>query len=128
MRFPPALLLLVAITAPAAAQIPSVDGTIEHPARIGGNVLPPKVLKHVDPQYSEEARRQQLSGTVLLSFVVDEKGLPQKIQVIRGIGHGLDEKAIEAVQQYRFQPAMRDGTPVSVQLKMEVRFEIYRRN
>ncbi|MBS1815419.1 MAG: energy transducer TonB [Acidobacteria bacterium] len=87
----------------------------------------PRIIDQVQPEYSEEARRQKITGDVLLSFVVDVNGKPKCIQVVRPLGHGLDEKAIEAVSQWRFRPAMKEGKPVPVQLRASVFFKIYGR-
>jgi TonB family protein len=91
--------------------------------RIGGNVSAPRVLYAADPEFSEDARRHHIAGNVLVSLVVDENGLPQNVKVLRGVGYGLDEKAVEAVKKYRFRPAMREGVPVKVQLNVEVNFQ-----
>jgi len=91
--------------------------------RIGGNVTAPRVLYTADPEFSEDARRHHIAGNVLVSLVVDENGLPQNVKVLRGVGYGLDEKAVEAVKKYRFRPAMREGVPVKVQLNVEVNFQ-----
>jgi TonB family protein len=95
--------------------------------RIGGNVSAPRVLSAPEPEFSEEARRSRISGNVLVYLVIDESGLPQDVKVIRGLGHGLDEKAVEAVSKYRFKPAMRDGVPVKVEMHVEVNFQIFTR-
>lgn len=92
--------------------------------RIGNGVSEPLVLKMAYPEFSEEARRKKVNGNVLVSLVVDENGLPQNVKVVRGLGLGLDEKAVEAVKQYRFKPAMREGVPVKVELNVEVNFQI----
>ena len=91
----------------------------------GGSVSMPKVLYYVDPEFSEEARKAKFSGNVEVYLWVDEQGNPSHIRVTRGVGMGLDEKAIEAVRQYRFKPAMKDGKPVKVDLNIEVDFHIY---
>jgi protein TonB len=62
---------------------------------------------------------------VLVHLIVDAKGVPQNVQVLRGIGMGLDEKAVEAVKQYRFKPATEGGEPVPVELNIEVNFKIF---
>jgi periplasmic protein TonB len=62
---------------------------------------------------------------VTVNLVVDTHGLPQNVRVIRGVGMGLDEKAKEAVSQYRFKPAMENGHPVPVQVNVEVNFQIF---
>jgi TonB family protein len=92
--------------------------------RIGGGVSAPIVLSKTEPEYSEEARKAKYQGTVVLMIIVDEHGLPQNIRVIRPLGLGLDEKAIEAVQKWRFRPAMKDGRPVKVEATVEVNFRL----
>ncbi len=92
--------------------------------RIGGGVSAPTLLYKVEPEYSEEARKAKHQGTVVLYIVVDDKGTPQKLRVIRPIGLGLDEKAIEAVQKWRFKPGLKDGRPVSVAATIEVNFRL----
>jgi TonB family protein len=78
-----------------------------------------------DPEYSEEARKAKYQGTVVLWLVVSPEGKPQQIQVQRSLGMGLDEKAIEAVRQWRFEPAKKDGHPVPVMINVEVNFRLY---
>lgn len=92
--------------------------------RIGGGVSAPKVLVQVEPEYSEEARKAKWQGTVLLSLVVDASGKPQNIKVVRPLGLGLDQKAIEAVEKWRFQPGMKDGKAVPVIANIEVNFRL----
>jgi protein TonB len=60
-----------------------------------------------------------------VNLIVDTHGLPQNVRVIRGVGMGLDEKALEAVRQYKFKPAMEGGKPVPVQVNVEVNFQIF---
>ncbi|MFN3322071.1 MAG: energy transducer TonB [Bryobacteraceae bacterium] len=92
--------------------------------RIGGGVSAPVPIYKVEPEYSEEARKAKFQGTVLLSIVVDEKGQTQNIKVLRPLGLGLDEKAIEAVTKWRFRPAYKDGKPVAVAANVEVNFRL----
>jgi TonB family protein len=83
----------------------------------------PRLMSKVDPEYTEQARRSGLRGTVLLRTVIDENGMPTQIAVIRGLGSGLDEKAIECVKQWRFRPAVKkDGSPIPVEVSLEVNF------
>ncbi len=70
-------------------------------------------------------RKAQATGIVLVNFVVDSKGLPQNVHVLKGVGHGLDAKAVEAVKQYKFRPAMESGQPVPVPLNVEVNFQVF---
>jgi TonB family protein len=92
--------------------------------RAGGDVSSPILLSKVEPEYSDEARKAKYSGTVLLSIVVDERGIPRDIRVVRPLGLGLDEKAIEAVRHWRFRPGMKNGRPVNVRATVEVSFRL----
>ena len=92
--------------------------------RIGGGVSAPILIHQVDPEFSEEARKAKYQGNVLVNLVVDANGNPQRIRVIRPLGMGLDEKAMEAVRQYKFKPAMENGKPVPVELNVDVNFQI----
>ena len=105
----------------ASPQPPPAPGT----ERIGNGVSAPIVLLAPSPQYSDEARRLKISGNVLVHTVVDATGAPTQVKVVRGIGHGLDEKAVQTVQKYRFKPAIKDGQPVSVEINVEVNFQIF---
>jgi protein TonB len=93
--------------------------------RVGGGVSAPRPIYDPDPEYSEEARRAKYQGTVLLWIVVGPDGRPRDVRVQRSLGMGLDEKAIEAVKQWRFVPSMKDGQPVAVQVNVEVSFRLY---
>jgi len=92
---------------------------------VGGGIGPPKVLYAPDPEFSEEARKAKFSGNVEVYLWVDEQGNPSHIRVARGVGMGLDEKAVEAVRQYKFKPAMQNGKPVKVDLYIDVNFQIF---
>jgi protein TonB len=100
----------------------STGGGVMH---IGGSVLAPRVLVAVDPEFSEEARKAKFSGDVQVYLWVDEYGNPSHVRVVRGVGMGLDEKAVEAVRQYKFKPATQNGKPVKVDLYISVNFEIF---
>ena len=93
--------------------------------RIGGGVSAPVVLFAPEPEFSEEARKAKVAGNVLVYLQVDTSGHPTHVRVIRGIGLGLDEKALEAVRQYKFKPAMENGHPVTVEMNVEVNFQIF---
>jgi periplasmic protein TonB len=95
------------------------------PKRIGGGVSAPQLIFQVEPEFSEEARKAKAAGNVLVNLWVDEQGHPTHVHVIRGVGMGLDEKAVEAVKQYKFKPAMENGKPVLVELNVEVNFQIF---
>jgi periplasmic protein TonB len=93
--------------------------------RIGGGVSQPVVLYQVEPEFSEEARKAKFMGVVTVELVIDTQGRPQNVVLVRGVGMGLDEKAIEAVRQYKFKPAMENGKPVPVKMDVEVNFQIF---
>ena len=93
--------------------------------RVGGGVSAPRALNTPDPEYSEEARKAKFQGTVVLWLVVDQSGRPQQVKVARSLGMGLDQKAIEAVRRWTFEPAQKDGKPVAVQINVEVNFRLY---
>ena len=85
----------------------------------------PTLVSSADPEYSEQARHKKINGTVTIGLVVDTEGNPVNVHVINGVGYGLDEKAIEAVKQYKFKPAMKDGVAVATKLNIEVNFRTF---
>jgi periplasmic protein TonB len=93
--------------------------------RVGGGVSAPRALSTPDPEYSDEARKARYQGTVVLWLIVDQNGHPQNVRVSRSLGMGLDQKALEAVRQWKFEPARKDGRPVAVQINVEVNFKLY---
>jgi TonB family protein len=93
--------------------------------RVGGGVSAPRALDTPDPEYSEEARKAKYQGTCVLWLIVGPDGHPRDIKVARALGMGLDEKAIEAVRNWKFEPALKDGKPVAVQINVEVNFRLY---
>jgi TonB family protein len=92
--------------------------------RVGGGVSAPTVLFRVDPEYSEEARKAKYSGTVMLSVIVDSEGHARDIHVVKSLGMGLDEKAMEAVAKWKFKPGTRNGLAVNVRAQIEVNFRL----
>jgi periplasmic protein TonB len=93
--------------------------------KVGGGVSAPRAIYDPDPDYSEEARKAHYQGSVILSVIVDASGHPKYIRIQRSLGMGLDEKAVAAVKTWRFEPAMKDGHPVAVQMSVEVNFHLY---
>jgi len=93
--------------------------------RVGGGVSPPKQVYAPDPEYSEEARKAKYQGVCVLYVVVGPDGRTRDIRVQRTLGLGLDEKAIEAVRTWRFEPGKKDGKPVAVAVNIEVTFHLY---
>src|ERR1700736_1847783 len=92
---------------------------------VGGGVSAPRVIYQPDVEFSDEARKAKYQGTCTLMLVVDAAGRPTNIRVGSSLGMGLDEKAIEAVRKWRFEPAMKNGHPVAVEIAVEVDFHLY---
>jgi TonB family protein len=116
----------------------SPDVPLEPPADIQGRILAgefisagSKGVKHPtttyapDPEYSEKARRLKYQGTCILGVIISADGIPLSVWITRPAGEGLDEKSIEAVKRWRFQPATKDGEPVAVFLSVETTFHLY---
>jgi TonB family protein len=93
--------------------------------RVGGGVSPPRTLYDPEPEYSEEARKAKYQGVCVLYVEVGADGRPRNIRVVRTLGLGLDEKAMEAVKTWKFEPGMKDGKPVAVAVNIEVTFHLY---
>ena len=102
----------------------SGGGTGGGPYRPGAGITPPAIIREVRPDYSEEARRRGLSGDVELEIVVRADGSVGNVRLLRGLGGGLDQRAIDAVKQWRFSPARRFGTPVDVMVEVAVEFKL----
>lgn len=92
---------------------------------VGGGVMAPKIVYRVEPEFSEEARKNKWQGVVILRVIIGTDGRPHEVSVQRSLGMGLDEKAIEAVRQWRFEPGTKNGQPVPVEVSMEVSFRLY---
>jgi len=125
----------------AAQQVPAAKDVPVHPYADGvrlmnEGVTAPKPIFMPDPQYSKEARKKKISGNCLVGLTVDAEGIPQDVHVVHSLAEGqepklrkaalsLDEKALEVVRQYRFTPATREGKAVTVQMNIEVNFQIF---
>ncbi|MDQ6705365.1 MAG: M56 family metallopeptidase [Acidobacteriota bacterium] len=92
--------------------------------RVGGGVTPPKVLQKTDPAYTDAASKAKIQGTVRLDLEISPEGFAQNIHVVQGLDPGLDENAVFAVRQWRFQPGLKDGEPVTVAAIIEVNFHL----
>jgi TonB family protein len=92
--------------------------------RVGGGVSAPRLTGKVEPAYSPEARSAHVQGTVVLSVVVGSDGVAHELRVTRSLQPDLDQKAIEAVSQWKFQPGMKDGKPVNTMATIEVNFRL----
>jgi periplasmic protein TonB len=96
------------------------DGTYH----VGGGVTSPTVLSRVEPEYSEEARKARYEGTVLLEAIIRKDGRIDTIRLLRSLGFGLDQNAIDALKKWRFHPGLKDGKPVDVMLNIAVSFNL----
>ena len=85
----------------------------------------PRVIYAPYPEFSEEARKAKFQGTAVLWVVVGADGRTHDIRIQRSLGMGLDEKAVEAIREWRFEPGRKDGIAVAVQVNVEVNFRIY---
>lgn len=102
----------------------SGGGTGGGPYRPGAGITPPQLLHEVRPDYTEDARRAGLEGDVLLEIVVRRDGTVGDVKILKGLGGGLDRRAVEAVRKWRFSPAQRFGTPVDVMVEVAVEFKL----
>lgn len=127
-------LLWFAGLAPVCAQVQSLhrrgaDSSPQEPVdgayRAGRGVSAPRATYQPVPEFSEQARQAGYEGVCVLELVVDAEGMPQNIRVTRPVGMGLDEKALEAVRQWRFTPGMKGDTPVAVRINVETSFHLY---
>jgi TonB family protein len=109
------------------SNIPNAPPTnVETSTTPSNEITMPTLISQVPAEYSEEARRDKLNGTVKLVLTVDEEGNPQNVMVAKSLGMGLDESAVEAVKHYRFKPAVdqRTGKPVTAQMSVNVDFRL----
>ena len=108
--------------APPSGLTVLVNGVREPVYKAGNGVRPPRPLYQPEPELSNEARKRKIQGVVTLDVVVTSIGKTTQIRVLQGRGYGLDEKAIEAVSKWKFQPGTKDGVPVSVEIAVEFDF------
>lgn len=102
----------------------SGGGTGGGPYRPGAGITPPAILREVKPDYTEEARRRRVEGDVVVEVIVRRDGSVGTIKLIQSLGAGLDERAMDAVRQWRFSPAHRYGEPVDVVVEVAVEFKL----
>jgi protein TonB len=94
------------------------------PYRPGSGIEPPRLLREVKAQYTEDARTRGVTGDVVLEIVIRSDGSVGDVKVLRGLGFGLDDRAVAAVRNWKFSPARRLGTPVDVIVEVEVEFSL----
>lgn len=92
--------------------------------RVGNGVSAPRLTVRAEPLYTEPARRTGLEGTVILSAIINANGVPENIQIVKRLGLGLDQKALDAISQWKFEPGTKDGQPVAVFAQIEVSFHL----
>ncbi|MEP7365373.1 MAG: M56 family metallopeptidase [Acidobacteriota bacterium] len=119
-----ATLAAVAILVPLAALQTARAADDDTVHKIGGDILSPRLVHKVEPQYTEEARDAKIAGTVKLSVIIERDGVANDIKVIESLDPGLDANAILAVKQWDFEPATKDGKPVRVSATIEVNFKL----
>ena len=102
----------------------SGGGTGGGPYRAGSGITAPELLHEVRPEYTEDARRMNIEGDVVLEIVVRRDGSVSDVRVLRGLGGGLERRAVDAVRHWRFAPARRHGTPVDVIVEVAVEFKL----
>ena len=129
-------LSLQTLLAPAQSSLPDAPAAKPMVYEVGGEVTSPKVVYVQEPEYTEEARKHRLQGVTTVSLVVDVQGQPHDVKVTRSLAEnvdpkyrafakGLDDKAVEAVRQYRFLPGLLKGKPVAVAIHLEVQFLLF---
>jgi TonB family protein len=91
---------------------------------VGGGVKPPRVVHRVMPEFTEKSREQHIEGSVVLATVVTSKGEAHQIRVQKSLDKELDQKAIEALRQWQFQPGEKDNKPVATRVSIEIRFNV----
>ena len=102
----------------------SGGGTGGGPYRPGSGIEPPRLLREVKADYTEDARLRRLTGDVVLEIVVGRDGTVSDVRILQGLGGGLSERAVQAVRQWRFAPARRQGAPVDVLVEVAVEFKL----
>ena len=94
--------------------------------RVGAahHVSPPRIVAQQQPEYTELARHARYQGTTILRAVIDSRGETTQVQILRPLGMGLDDQAVNVIRQWRFEPAKRDGKPIAVLVDIEVNFRL----
>jgi protein TonB len=100
------------------------DVGVSGQAHILGSIVAPILLTKIDPEYSDEARRARVQGIVMLHIDVDAHGRPQNIKVVQGLGLGLDQRAVDAVRQWKFKPGTSNGKPAVTSAEVQVTFRL----
>ena len=112
-------MLLFFLAAASLAQMPPPAGL---PYQVGGNIMPPEKISGAPPVYTQEARKAQVTGVVVVEAIIDEQGNVTDVKVLQGLPMGLDQAALEAVKNWKFKPATLDGQPVKVYYTLTVNY------
>ena len=99
--------------------------TVDELKASGKEVVPPKIIHQTEPEFPEKLRRKKITGTVVISFVLDESGVPRDLKVKSSSNHGFDAASLEAARQWRFEPARVDGQVAAVASTIEFSFRLY---
>ena len=115
----------VVLAQPPAAPPPSASASSVAPMKIGGDVLPPKLIHSVEPHYPRPLFHKPKPSMTLVGLTVPIDGIPTDIHIVKSGGASFDKAALKAVRQYRFSPATLHGKPVPVAIKVEIQFKIF---
>jgi len=97
--------------------------TAEEPVyKLGPGITPPRVIHQVEPNPKKDAGGFRISGTVLVGLIVSSHGEPKDVRVVQSLQKDVDQSAVDAVKEWRFEPAKKDGMPVAVRVTVEIRF------
>ena len=107
---------------PSRGETPAADSD-EPVVELGPGITPPRVIHQVSPDFDSGARGFRVTGVVLIGLVVSSRGMPREVHVVRSLDKELDQSAVEAVRQWRFEPAKKAANPVAVRLTVEIRFQ-----
>jgi TonB family protein len=116
--------LLVISVAPWCAGQSKTKAVVEAVA-ITDDITPPRLTEVASPDYTAEAKKKKIEGTVTLAIVVDKNGDVADAKVVKGLGYGLDENAIIAVKVWKYKPAEKDGEPIAVKMEVTVDFFLH---
>jgi TonB family protein len=93
--------------------------------RLGPGIRGPRALSIVDPKFTDDARKAKVNGTIVVALAINEEGGVDDAKIVHSLGYGLDQNAMDAAKQSKFEPATKDGKPVAVQIDMEMTFKLY---
>jgi len=114
------LLMMLSIVPMCGAQ--GKAQAVDQAVAITDDITPPRLKEVASPDYTEDAKKHKIEGTVTVAIVVDKKGDVVDAKVVKGLGHGLDENAVVAVKEWKYKPAEKDGAPVVVKMEVTVEF------